>query len=166
MGQQPNIQLHLEDLPRRTAHPGPARRWSARRPGDLAAPGEVPWGGAFGTPGPDTGYALRLLAGRPLALAAGESRTDAERLVVALMAARASRLGRAPVAADAEVAEIILGLRPRAPGGEEAAALRRRVSSPGLEGVQSLLAAVDPDLLTAAPAEVERRRAAGEAMVG
>ena len=165
MGQQPNIQLHLEDLPRREAHPGPARRWSARRPGELTGPGEVPRGGAFGTPGPDTGYALRLLADRPLALAPGERRADVERLVAALVAARASRLGRAPIAGDIEVAEMILGLGSQGSGDEEAAALRRRFCSHGPEGVQSLLAAVDPGLLAAAPAEIERRRTAGERLV-
>lgn len=166
MGQQPNIQLELEDLPRRVAHPGPARRWSARRPGDLTVPEEVPWGGAFGTPGPDTGYALRLLADRPWALAPGESRTDAERLAAALMAARASRLGRAPVAGDAEVAESLLGLRPGDPGGQETAGLRRRLSSLGAEGLRRLLDAIDPEWLVSSPAEVQRRRAAGERPVG
>src|SRR4030042_1832111 len=104
--------LAVEDLPRPGALPAPPGRWRARRPGDLGSPGEVPWGGAFGTPGPDTGYPLGLLSERPLALAAGERRDDAEAAVAALMAARASALGRAPVAADAEVAELILGYRP------------------------------------------------------
>ncbi len=163
MGQQPNVQLHLEDLPRPRPHPAPARRWSARRPGDLAGPEQVPWGGAFGRPGPDTGYALRLLAGRPLALAEGEPRADAERLAAALMAARASRLGRAPVAGDAEVAEMILGLHP---GGAAAGDERRRFAAHDAEGLRQLLEAVDAGLLAASPAEVRARRAAGEQLIG
>ncbi|MBP1632422.1 MAG: hypothetical protein H6Q11_710 [Acidobacteria bacterium] len=166
MGQQPNIQLHLEDLPRPEAHPGPARPWSARRPGDLVAPQQVPWGGAFGTPGPDTGYALRLLAGRPLALAEGERRDQAEGLVAALMAARASLLGRAPVAADAEVAEMILGLGAEGPAAGAAADARRRLWGQGAEAVRRLLEATDPELLAAPADEVRRRWAAGERLVG
>lgn len=163
MGQQPNIQLHLEDLPRPEAHPGPARRWSAGRPGDLAAPEQVPWGGAFGTPGPDTGYALRLLADRAPAAAGGEGRAEVVRLVAALMAARASLLGRAPVIGDAEVAEMILGLR-----AEEAAATEslRRFSGHGAEGLRHLLEAIDPASLAAPVDEVRRRWASGERLIG
>lgn len=166
MGQQPNVQLQLEGLPRREPHPGPARRWAARRPGDLAGPQEVPWGGAFGTPGPDTGYAWHLLAGRPVALAPGESRADAERLAAVLMAARASRFGRAPVVGDADVAEMILGLRVGGPAGADPAPVRRHLSAHGADVLSRLLAAVDPDLLVAAPAEVQRRWAAGERLIG
>jgi hypothetical protein len=166
MGQQPNIQLHLEDLPRPEPRPGPARRWSARRPGDLTVPQQVPWGGAFGTPGPDTGYALRLLAGRPLALAEGERRADAEPMVAALMAARASLLGRAPVAGDAEVVEAILGFRAEGSAVADAAEKRRRFSGHGAEGLRLLLEAVDAGLLTVPEAEVRRRWAAGERPIG
>ena len=126
----------------------------------------MPWGGAFGTPGPDTGYALRLLAARPLALAEGERRSDAERMLAALMSARASLLGRAPVPADAEVAELILGFGAEGCVAEEAAAGRRRFSGRGTEGVRRLLEAVDADLLAAPEAEVRRRRAAGEQLIG
>jgi len=166
VGQQPNIQLHLEDLPRPEAHPGPARRWSGGRPGDLVSPQQIPWGGAFGTPGPDTGYALRLLADRPPAPAEGERRTDLERTVAALMAARASLLGRAPVVGDAEVAEMILGLRAEGPAAAVAADARRRFSGHGAEGGRRLLEAIDPALLAAPAAEVRRRWAAGEQLIG
>lgn len=166
MGQQPNIQLHLEDLPRPEPRPGPARRWSARRPGDLVAPQQVPWGRAFGTPGPDSGYALHLLAGRPPAWAEGEHRADAERMVAALMAARASRLGRAPVIGDAGVAEMILGFRAQGSAAAEAAEQRRRYSGHGAEGLRRLLEAVDAELLAAPEAEVRRRWAAGERLIG
>jgi hypothetical protein len=124
VGQQPNIELRIEDLPRPTRHPAAPRRWSPRRPGELDSPVEVPWGGMFGTPGPDAGYAHRLAQDRPLALAPGENRHDAEAAVATLMAARASHFGRGPTGEDAEVAELLLGLDDD--GAPESAALRRR----------------------------------------
>lgn len=161
MGQQPNIPLGLEDLPRSTPKPGAPRRWSPNRPGDLTSPEEVPWGGAFGTPGPDTGYALTLLRKRHLDLLPGESRSDAEAALGAVMAARASRLGRAPVAADAEVAEAILGFGSVDPS-------RRRSWTAGLAHdpgrARRLVAAVDPEALVASPEEVRDRARRGERM--
>jgi len=140
VGQQPNMPLTVEDLPRPEPRPAPARRWQANRPGDLAGPGAVPWGGAFGTPGPDAGYALRLLA---------ERAHDPEefRALAVVMAARGSRLGRAPVAADIEAAEIILALAsaPHHPGH-------------GVEGARRLLEAIDPGLLGLPLADLRRRR--------
>ena len=142
MGQQPNMPLTMEDLPRPEPRPGPARRWRAGRPGDLASPADVPWGGAFGTPGPDTGYALRLLAGR-----AGEP--GEARALAAIVAARASRLGRAPVPADVVAAEAILSLVPA--GGSP---------GHGAEGRRRLLESLDPGLLTLPLDELRRRRPA------
>lgn len=109
MGQQPNIPLAIEDLPRATAHPGPAGRWSPRRPGDLTEPGAVPWGGPFGTPGPGTGFAARLV--RAADLPGDEhQRRDVAAAVEAVIAARASAIGRAPVGPDIEVALRLLDL--------------------------------------------------------
>ena len=109
MGQQPNIELEIADLPRPRPAPDPARRWSPRRPGELHTPEEVPWGGAFGTTGPDTGFVYRLIAERDLALAPGEDHHDAEAGVAALAAARASYFGRAPTGRDVDAAMTILG---------------------------------------------------------
>lgn len=109
MGQQPNISLGVEDLPRATAHPAAASRWSPDRPGDLSGPDAVPWGGAFGTPGPDTGYALTVVRRRDLP--GGEQhRRDVEAAVAAVVAARASAIGRAPMAGDVDVAVHLLDL--------------------------------------------------------
>ncbi|MFH1331478.1 MAG: hypothetical protein ABIJ48_12640 [Actinomycetota bacterium] len=148
MGQQPSIPLTVEDLPRPEARPAPARRWRADRPGDLASPTDVPWGGAFGTPGPDTGYALRLLADRSVG-------PEESRALAAVMAARASQLGRAPVAADAEAAESILGLA--LPPVSDAGGSGARAPGHGVEGLRRLLESLDPGLL-AAPLEELRRR--------
>jgi hypothetical protein len=165
VGQQPNIPLDMADLPRPTAHPGSPRRWSPSRPGELGSPDEVPWGGQFGTPGPDAGYALTLVPGRELDLAEGEGRNDAEAVVAALMKARASHFGRAPVAGDAEVAELILGYR----GG---AAIDTAARAAGVAGAahhparaRAMVAAAAPDALVATPDEVRRRADAGERLI-
>ncbi|MBA2338424.1 MAG: hypothetical protein H0V96_11840 [Acidimicrobiia bacterium] len=112
MGQQPNIELEMADLPRPTSQPGAARRWSPDRPGDLAGPGDVPWGGVFGTIGPDTGYGLRLVRQRAIGLAGGEHLHNVEVGIAAVAAARASHFGRAPTPGDIDVAMTILGYLP------------------------------------------------------
>ncbi len=109
LGHEPNIRLGSEDLPRDDSPPGAPRRWTPRRPGDLSSPDDVPWGGAFGTPGPDTGFALRILSDRELPGSA-HHRSDVEAIVVAVMAARASALGRAPTASDVSAAIGLLEL--------------------------------------------------------
>lgn len=114
MGQQPNVPLGIEDLPRHTAHPAAPGRWKPDRPGDLTTPAAVPSGGSFGSPGPDSGYALKILRDRPLPGGA-HHRTDVAAVVAAVMAARAAALGRAPVPGDAEAALVLLDLADLAP---------------------------------------------------
>lgn len=109
MGQEPNIRPGSEDLPRETLTPGAPGRWSPQRPGDLGSPDDVPWGGAFGTPSPDTGFALRIVNNRELP-GSEHHRSDVEAVVVAVMAARASAIGRAPTASDVSAAIGILEL--------------------------------------------------------
>ena len=92
MAQQPNIELRDSDLPRPEAGPNPERRWTPDRPGDVSGAG-VPWGGAFGTPGPDAGYAIKLAAGRELLLTENEHRADAN-LALAAVAAKIPELPR------------------------------------------------------------------------
>lgn len=107
MAQQPNIELDPSDRPRPTPKPGAARRWRAEgRPGVITAPDQVPSGPGFGTPGPDTGWAKVLIR-----------RTDLpglthglEKVLTALMAARAASFGRAPTPEDLEVARLVCGL--------------------------------------------------------
>lgn len=105
MGQQPNVELTAAQLPKPTPEPDAARRWRPTRPGVITSPDQVPSGGAFGTPGPDTGYALLLIRALGPELSAGQ-----QKVVAALMAARASRLGRAPTAEDLDVARLISGI--------------------------------------------------------
>ncbi|MFQ5947861.1 MAG: hypothetical protein ACE5KX_03255 [Acidimicrobiia bacterium] len=171
MGQQPNIELSIEDLPRPTPRQAAPRRWSPKRPGDLGAPEEVPWGGMFGTPGPDAGYALVLLQERGLPIAGDEEADDVETALADLMAARASHYGRAPVGEDAEVAELILGYRLEGVDTTllaELAELRRKWLA-GLahrpEKRRNLVAAVKLDALAAKPDEVRRRLGEGERLI-
>jgi hypothetical protein len=109
MGQQPNIELEISDLPRPTPTTAAPRRWKPSRPGELGSPEEVPWGGAFGTAGPDTGYALKLVAALPIPLKNGERRHNVEAALVAIAGARASAEGRAPTDEDLDVAMLLLG---------------------------------------------------------
>lgn len=106
MAQQPNIELDPADLPRRGLDPSPARRWSAKeKPGVITAPGQVPTGGTFGTPGPDTGWALKII--RHMAPQQDE---NTEHVLAALMSARAASFGRAPIPEDLEVAKLLCGM--------------------------------------------------------
>lgn len=162
MAQEPNIQLEIEDLPRPTPKPAPPRRWRPERPGEITSPENMPWGGAFGTPGPDTGYALTILSRRELDLLPGEDRHDAAAALSALMSARASRFGRAPVPKDAEVAEALLGF-----GSDDAEWRRSWTANAGhdFDLRRALVAAVDATVWEASPDEVKGRIAGGERLL-
>ena len=154
MGQQPNVDINPSDLPRPTPDTDPPRRWRPTRPGVIVSPDQMPWGGAFGTPGPDTGYALKLVRAADL-----PERTDGLEIVLAaLMAARASHFGRAPVPEDLEVARILAGYGEGLP----AEFLERRdrwiaatahERSPG----QAAVTDIEPDLLELKPDQIKRR---------
>ena len=154
MGQQPNVDINPSDLPRPTPDTDPPRRWRPTRPGVIVSPNQMPWGGAFGTPGPDTGYALKLVRAADL-----PERTDGLEIVLAaLMAARASHFGRAPVPEDLEVARILAGYGEGLP----AEFLERRdrwiaatahERSPG----QAAVTDIEPDLLELKPDQIKRR---------
>lgn len=109
MGQEPNIHVGFEDLPRAVPEPAAPARWLPQRPGDFVSPDEVPWGGVFGTPGPDTGFAYKIVKNLDLPGGA-HRRSDIEAVLVAVMSARSSSIGRAPTAADAPVAIDLLEL--------------------------------------------------------
>ena len=171
MGQQPNIELELSDLPRPTAHTAPARRWSPGRPGDSATPLDVPSGGAFGSTGPDPGYALRLVRSRDLALGPAEHPHNAEAAVAAIAGARAAHLGRAPMIEDIEVASLVLGYDTEGVPADliddlvaSRAGLIANISHSARKGT-ALIALVPIDVLTASPMELQARMAAGECLL-
>ena len=166
MGQQPNIELEMTDLPRPTEHPGVPRRWSPKRAGEMGHPTDIPRGGRFGNPGPDAGYALILLEGRDIPTTPGESHRDAVAAIAALMTARASGFGRAPVIGDAGVAESILGYRDGAAADlvtARAAAVAGLAHHPA--NSRTLVAATDAGALASSPDRVRERVEAGETLI-
>lgn len=106
MAQQPNVEIEKDDLPRPTPGPGPARRGGAPGPGRILTPEAKPEGPAFGTPGPDTGWALRILSRSEVP----EDTPGLRKVLAALMGARAAHFGRAPTPDDLEVALLLVGL--------------------------------------------------------
>ena len=104
----------------------PSRDWRADRPGDLVD-GVQPQGALFGSPGPNVGYALRLVhrVSGEFVLGPGEHREDAEAVVAAVAMRRASSFGRAPIGADVERAVTLLGYR----GGADADTVAQRVDA-------------------------------------
>jgi len=166
VGQQPNIELGMADLPRPTEYPGAPRRWSPTRVGELGHPSDVPRGGRFGNPGPDAGYAFVLLKDRDIATAPGESRRDALAAVAALMTARAAAFGRAPVIGDAEVAEMILGYRDGSPEGlmdARTGIVAGLAHHPARS--RALVAATDAGALASSLDRVRERVASGETLI-
>jgi hypothetical protein len=171
MGQQPNIELEISDLPRPVGHPGAPRRWRPERPGELGSPEEIPWGGAYGTAGPDTGYVLRLLADRHLRTVPGESHHNAEAGVAAVAAARASHFGRGPIGQDIDAASLLLGYdRDGVPddlADETEAARPAWVANLGHDAAKAraLVASVPLDVLVLHPDEIRGRLATGERLL-
>ncbi len=113
----------IDQQPRRGLPLPPARAWTADRPADLGP--LQPRGAAFGNPGPDQGYGLKL-ARRfvdRLVLAEGEEADDAVAGCLGVALRRASLFGRAPVIHDFEIAFTIWGFLDEAP--PELVAMRR-----------------------------------------
>jgi hypothetical protein len=158
VAQQPNIELDPSDLPREGLDTAPARAWSAsEKPGVITRPGQVPRGKGFGTPGPDTGWALRII--RHIE---GDMDPDLEHVLTSLMSARASAYGRAPIPEDLEVAKLLCGIGEGLPLDLSA---RRKTwlaavpheRSKGRAAVND----VDKDLLMKKPAEVRQALSLG-----
>jgi len=163
MAQQPNIELRDSDLPRPEAGPNPERRWTPDRPGDVAGTG-VPWGGAFGTPGPDAGYAIKLAAGRDLILAENEHRADANLAVAAVAAARASLASRGPTKIDLDAAIVILGYDTESDfGAIRAAAIAGAAHHP--QRIRRLVAGIPMDVVEDTADDLRRRVDSGESLI-
>jgi hypothetical protein len=95
--------------------------WEQDRPAELMA--GQPMGPRLGYPGPDQGFALKLvrLFEGQLALAPGEHEADAVAGCTAVALKRASLFGRAPVVYDLQIAFTIFGYWP--PGNQPDPAL-------------------------------------------
>lgn len=102
--------------------------WTTSRPAELVVP-EAPRGRGLGTPGPDSGFALRLAKRfeHDLKLSEGESEHDVV-LGVALLASKRSALfGRAPSVYDVRFALNVWGFLDEVP--PELQATRREAFS-------------------------------------
>ena len=171
MGQQPNIELDMSDLPRPSQRPAAARPWRPDRPGDIEAPRDMPEGRAFGSTGPDSGYALRLVRRRELAVPPNERQHNAEVAVAAVAAARAAAFGRAPVPADVDIGALVLGYDtdgiPADVLDELAGDRFNLVANLGHapRKATALVALVPDNVLTAEPDSLRQRLAAGERLL-
>jgi len=163
MAQQPNIELRSSDRPQSEGTPDPERRWVPDRPGEFTGSG-VPWGGAFGMPGPDAGYALKLAAGRDLILAENEHRADANVAVAAVAAARASLSRRGPTKVDLDAAIVILGYDIESDFGPvRAAAIAGSTHHP--HRIRRLVAGIPVDVIEDSADDLRERAASGESLI-
>jgi hypothetical protein len=164
MATDPYVATTLDGAPREEqnlapgVHYPPARPWHADRPGDLR--GQQPTGELLGSPGPNIGYALSLIARARdrMALAPHEHVEDAVAVVGEMAMKRAASYGRAPVMTDVECAMLILGYQ----GGVDPAFAKWRVHA--VEGAhedyprrRALCDAVDLDALRLAPTALAPR---------
>ncbi len=164
MSAEPFVATTLDGAPRQEqnlapgVHYPPARSWRADRPGDL--PGGQPTGELLGSPGPNIGYALSLIARARdrMALAPHEHFEDAAAVVGELAMKRAASYGRAPVMADVECAMLTLGYQ----GGVDPDFAKWRVHA--VDGAhenyprrRALCDAADLDALRLAPAALSPR---------
>ena len=120
----------------------------------ITTPEQVPTGEGFGTPGPDTGWALRLIDRADVP----HRSKGLDKVLAALMGARAASYGRAPTLEDLEVALILCGIGDALP--DHLADRRERwVESTAHERPpgRAALAEVGIDLLRHKPAAVRLR---------
>ena len=138
------------------------RSWVADRPGDLDGAGQ-PQGERFGVPGPDQGYAYKLVSqfASRLRLQAGEHLDDVTAGVVAVATKRSALFGRAPVMHDLAVGYGVFGYLNDNPAAK-LVALRSKlfteVSNPHhYRELRAVADAVPEATLRLTPAEVTRR---------
>ena len=171
MGQQPNIEIGPAELPRTKLARAAERRWTPRRPGEITAPSDMPAGGSFGRPGPDTGWGLRMI--EAASFDRGRRPRDLEKLLCALVGARASHARRGPARQDVEVALCLVGLHgdyEDAAGTADRLAERREGWLDALAHEpwpgKSALEAIPADLLMDTPGSVRARLRADPSLVG
>lgn len=115
----------------------------------------------MGVPGPDQGYALKLVKHLrdDLIVSGAEDRRDAEAAVVGIGLKRAALLGRAPVLTDLRVAAIVWGLLdPQAPSELVAERTRRfegiRDQHHHYPELRAVIDAVPAETLTRTPDDI------------
>ena len=136
------------------------RAWVGGRPGDLEGEGQ-PDGTHLGVPGPDQGYAYKLVcefAGKVFT-AEGEHDDDVVAGVIAVATKRASLFGRAPVIHDLTVAFTLWGFLDEKPPAElvrRRLALFEEVSNPHhYRELRDVADAVPAHTLRRLPADLE-----------
>jgi hypothetical protein len=129
--------------------------WTASRPAELTVP-EHPRGRSMGTPGPDSGFALRLAHRfeHELKLEEGETAHDVALGVALLASKRAAVFGRAPSVYDVRFALNVWGFLDDAPA-ELKVSRRAAFSSISHDYValRSLVDSIDEDVLRLTPEE-------------
>jgi hypothetical protein len=142
--------------------PGP---WTTSRPAELATPGQ-PRGRIVGTPGPDSGFALRLSRRfeHEVRLSEGESEHDVLLGVALIASKRAALVGRAPSVYDVQFALNLWCFLDEAPP-ELVAPRRAAFSSLSHDYVaqRALVDAVSEDTLGLSPEEARGRAAVAAA---
>lgn len=170
MGRRPYIELDAADLPAGELERAAERRWRPTRPGEILAPADMPSGPSFGRPGPDAGWAIRLV--RRADFDRGSRPRLLEALLNALVGARAAAAGRGPAPQDVEAALSLVGLRTE--GLDEAARTRldaRReewldAAAADRSAGRAALRDIPADLLSEAPERVRARLSADPSLVG
>lgn len=112
MAVDPYVPARSEDAPRRSVAIPPASGWRAVRPGDLdPAAGPRREGVLFGSPGPDSGYALTLAQRfhERITVVAPETVHDAETVGAQVAMRRGGIFGRAPIGLDIEMGLSLFG---------------------------------------------------------
>jgi hypothetical protein len=148
----------LAQQPRRGLPLPPADSWLAARPAELRA--VQPVGPQLGRPGPDQGYALRLVRQfeDKLVVPGPEHAADAIAGCVGVAMARSALFGRAPVVHDLDIAFRVWGYLGQAP--DELVAFRRPLFESAAHHYNDVRAIVDqvPEAtLRLAHGEVARR---------
>jgi hypothetical protein len=159
MTQPTFVPIAEADQVRPARHLHVPRSWTTSRPAELAVP-EVRGGRSVGTPGPDSGFALRLARRfeHELRLTEGESEHDVVVGVALVAAKRAALVGRAPSIFDVRCALNLWGFLDDAPP-ELVASRRAAFSALSHDYVaqRALVDSVDEDALRLGPEEARGR---------
>lgn len=124
------------------------------RPGIITSPDQVPRGDGYGNPGPDAGWAYRIIDVADVP----DLSSSLRNVLGTLMGARAAFFGRAPTKEDLDVALLLCGIGDALPPGLADRRMRWTDAAahdkpPG----RTALAEVGMDLLRHKPAEVRLR---------
>jgi hypothetical protein len=139
------------------------RSWMADRPGDFAGEDRQPEGERMGVPGPDQGYAYKLIGlfSGKVFTAEGEHDDDVVAGIISVATKRSALFGRAPVVHDLTVAFTVWGFLDADPA-PELVQLRRamfeEISNPHhYRELRAVADAVPAETLCLTPAEVTAR---------